>query len=202
MTRTVFYGSSTTEGAGASDPSRRFSTIVAKTLGWEEINLGVGGTTVVGRDAEGQLIRRDSGLGRVPDVLDAKPDLTLVLYGANDFGEGLELGLEADRQWGTFYWDYDSMLRGLLGELPPEKLVLSTCQFRADSTMPNAAGYILQDYNGVVKKLGAQYGVRVVDPYQDSTIDARNFTKLASDLAHLNDAGYEQLAAFFIETLR
>ncbi|MEO7719868.1 MAG: GDSL-type esterase/lipase family protein [Capsulimonas sp.] len=202
MTRVVFYGSSTVEGAGASTPARRFTTIVSKAMGWEEVNLGIGGTTVVGRDEEGQLIRRDSGLGRVPDVIDANPDLALILYGANDFGGSLELGSERERIWGTFYWDYDSMLRGILGGVAPEKVVLSTCQYRADADTPNESGYILQDYNGAIKKLGAQYGVRVLDPFQDSTIDSRNFDKLCADPTHLNDNGYEQLAAFFLEALR
>ncbi|BDI32906.1 hypothetical protein CCAX7_49570 [Capsulimonas corticalis] len=189
------------EGAGATQPSNRFSTIVCATMGWREINLGIGGTTVVGRDEDGQLIRRDSGLGRVPDVIDANPDLAVILYGANDFGQSMELGSESERIWGTYYWDYDSMLRGILGGVPAEKIVLSTCQYRADANTPNEAEYILQDYNGVIKKLGAQYGVRVLDPYQNSTIDAHNFDKLSADPGHLNDLGYEQLAAFFIEEL-
>lgn len=202
MTKAVFFGSSSVEGAGASEPRKRFSSIAAQALGWEEINLGIGGTTVIGRDAEGQVTDEHSGLGRVTDVLDAKPDVVVILYGANDFGQGLPLGTLEQFQQGTYVWDYDTMLRGLLYVLHPGQVVLSTLQYRSDAETPNAQGLMLQDYNAAIRQLGARYDVRVLDAYLESGIDAKNWPDLSADESHLNDAGYQRLAGFFIEALR
>ncbi len=103
MTKAVFYGASTVEGVGASKPEKRFTTLVCRTLGWEEINLGVGGTTMTGRDDNGMMVDEESGIGRVPDILHAAPNLVVILYGANDFAQDCPLG-DADKfQQGTFY---------------------------------------------------------------------------------------------------
>ncbi len=200
MTKIVFYGSSTTEGAGASSPDKRFSTIVCRALGWEEVNLGIGGTTVVGRDNEGQVTDENSGLARVPFVLDAEPDLVLILYGANDFNQSQPLGDSTHFQQGTFFWDFDTMLRGLLDGLEPEQIVLSTLLFSAPN--PTPPGAALAEYNAVIFEMGRRYGLRVLDAFAESGIDARNFAALSSDDIHLNDAGYQRLAAFFIDALQ
>jgi lysophospholipase L1-like esterase len=76
----VFLGDSYTEGLGASVPERRWSTLVAGELGWEEANRGVSGTgyhTSAG-DAEYQ--------GRVGQVLEDEPQVVVVSGGQNDFG--------------------------------------------------------------------------------------------------------------------
>ena len=52
------------EGAGASSPEKRFSTLVCRTLGWDEINLGIGGTTMTGRGDDGLIADEESGIGR------------------------------------------------------------------------------------------------------------------------------------------
>ena len=190
------------EGAGASAPERRFSTLTAHTLGWSEINLGKGGTTVTGRDDEGQVQDEESGLGRVPDVLDAEPDLVLISYGANDFAQSRELGdVERFRQ-GTFFWDYDTMLRGLLFTLQPRRIVVSTLPYRNDAETPNALGLVLPDYNRAIADVGQRHGVRVLDAYNDAGMDSDNWDKLSDDGVHPNDAGHECLAAFFIQALQ
>ena len=202
MTKAVFFGASSVEGAGASDPEKRWSSITARALGWEEVNLGIGGTTVTGRDDDGQVTDEDSGLGRVTDVLDAQPDVVVILHGANDFAQGKPLGALDRFQQGTFLWDYDTMLRGLLFTLHPAQIVLSTCQYRGDAETPNAQGLILAEYNRVIEDLGERNGVRVLDPYTDAEIGPSNWAQLSADDAHLNDDGYQRLAAFFIEALR
>lgn len=201
MLKAVFFGASTVEGVGASAPERRFSAIVARTMGWEEINLGLGGTCVTGRDEAGQVTDEDSGLGRVPDVLAAAPDFVLVLHGANDFAQGRELGDPAQFRQGTFLWDYDTMIRGLLFELQPAQVAVCTCAYRADATTPNARGLTLSDYNQIIKNVGERYGLRVLDAYADAGMDSDNWHKLSDDGVHPNDAGHQCLAAFVIQAL-
>ena len=202
MTKAVFFGASTVEGAGASSPDKRFSTLICRTLGWEEINLGIGGTTMTGRDDTGMIADEESGIGRVPDILHAAPDWVIILYGANDFAAGKPLGEAGQFRQGTFLWDYDTALRGLIENLPDAQIILSTLVYRADGETPNVLGMVLEDYNGVVRHLADRYGLKLADAGANAGIDARNFAALSADEAHLNDDGHQRLAAFFIECLQ
>ena len=195
-------GASSVEGAGASSPERRFSSIVCRALGWEEVNLGLGGTTVTGRDDAGQVVALDSGIGRVPEVLEAEPDHVFILHGANDFAQSCPLGEPRLFRQGTFFWDYDTMIRGLLDGLEPEQISVSTCQYRSDAETPNAQGLTLADYNRVIREAGERYGLCTLDAYAESGIDAHNWPQFAADDAHLNDAGHQFLAAFITESIR
>ncbi len=200
MTKAVFFGSSTVEGAGASTPEKRFTTIICRTLGWEEVNLGIGGTTMTGRDDAGMLVDEESGIGRVPDVLHANPDWVLILFGANDFAGSKPLGDPNQFRQGTFYWDYDTVLRGLIENLPDAQIVPATLLYRADGETPNAEGKVLADYNAVIHQLAERYQLRLADADAHAGIHARNFGDFSiGDGAHLNDDGYQHLAAFLIE---
>ncbi len=202
MTKAVFFGASSVEGAGASSPDKRFSSLVCETLGWEEINLGIGGTTMTGRGDDGLISDEESGIGRVPDILHAAPNIVVISYGANDFAQSRPLGEISRFQPGTYISDYDTVLRGLIENLPGTKIVLATCQYRADAKSPNGLGLVLEDYNEGVRQLGERYGLETADAYRKSGIDAGNFAKLSADEAHLNDDGYQRLAAFLIECLQ
>lgn len=202
MTKAVFFGASTVEGVGASSPDKRFTTVVSRTLGWEEINLGIGGTTIAGRDDKGMIVDEESGIGRVPDILHAAPNIVVILYGANDFAQGRSLGEAQKFHQGTFLWDYDTVVRGLIENLSDTQIVLSTLAYRADAETPNEAGLVLEDYNGVVRQIAERYGLKLADAYANADIDRSNFASLSADDAHLNDDGHQRLAAFFIECLQ
>ena len=199
MIKAVFFGASTVQGDGASSPDKRFSTLICRTLGWEEINLGIGGTTMTGRDDTGMIADEESGIGRVPDILHAAPDMVIILHGANDFAGGKPLGEAGQFRQGTFLWDYDTALRGLIENLPDAQIVLSTLVYRADGETPNSLGLVLEDYNGVIRHLADRYGLKLADAGANAGIDAQNFAALSADEAHLNDDGHQRLAAFFIE---
>jgi lysophospholipase L1-like esterase len=70
-----FYGDSLTFGLGASDPSRRWATLLCVRRGWTEANPSVSGIGFVkaraGTDLPGQIIA-------------AHPDLVVVALGHND----------------------------------------------------------------------------------------------------------------------
>jgi len=202
MIKAVFFGASSVEGAGASSPEKRFSTLVCRALGWEEVNLGVGGTTMTGRGDDGLITDEESGIGRVPDVLHAKPNIVFILYGANDFVQSCPLGSLDNFMPGTYASDYDTVLRGLIENLPGTRLALATCQYRADAATPNALGLTLDDYNAVVRQLGDRYQIETADAWKSSGVDARNYRALSADEGHLNDEGYQRLAGFFIECLQ
>jgi lysophospholipase L1-like esterase len=202
MIKAAFFGASTVAGDGASSPEKRFTTVICRALGWEEINLGIGGSTMVGRDDKGMIADEESGIGRVPDILHAAPNSVLILYGANDFAQGKPLG-EADKfQQGTFFWDYDTAVRGLIENLPDAQIVLSTLVYRRDGDTPNLEGLLLEDYNQVIRQIADRYRLRLADASANSGIDKGNFAALSADDAHLNDEGHQRLAAYLIECLQ
>ncbi|MGI4790823.1 MAG: SGNH/GDSL hydrolase family protein [Janthinobacterium lividum] len=201
MTKAVFFGASSVEGAGASSPEKRFTSLICRTLGWEEINLGVGGTTMTGRDDSGLIVDEESGIGRVPDVLHAAPNFVIISFGANDFAQSRSIGELGKFQQGTFVSDYDTVVRGLIENLPDAKIVLATCQYRADGEILNELGFTLEDYNQAIRQIAERYKLELADAYTGSGIDSHNFTAFSADAAHLNDEGYQRLAGFFIECL-
>ena len=74
--RILFFGDSIAVGVGASSPARRFSSILAAKLGqaWQEINLGVSGSTLAAAGYHDVL----------PKALEEKPDVFVIQYGVND----------------------------------------------------------------------------------------------------------------------
>jgi lysophospholipase L1-like esterase len=77
-TRVAFYGDSYTLGTGASDPDKRWSTIISEERGWSEFNPSVNGLGFVnnrssfGSDDEPSLVIADN------------PDIVFVTMGLND----------------------------------------------------------------------------------------------------------------------
>jgi len=189
------------EGVGASSPDNRFSTLVSRALGWEELNLGVAGTTMTGRDDKGLIVEGESGIGRVPDILHAAPNWVIILYGGNDFALSKPIGDPEQFRQGTFYWDFDTLLRGLIENLPDTQILLMTSLFRPDADLPNALGLTLNDYNGAIRHLAQRYSLRLADTWLHTSIGSHNFAALSSDGIHLNDEGQQRLAAFLIECL-
>ena len=91
----AFYGDSYTRGTGATDPSLRWSTLIAEERGWREFNPSVNGLGFVnnrdalGADLPGQIIEAD-------------PDIVFVTMGLNDafsfdrVGDGIRDRIEDD----------------------------------------------------------------------------------------------------------
>jgi lysophospholipase L1-like esterase len=77
----AFIGDSYTEGAGASTPDRRWSTLVARRMGWLEMNLGEGGTGYLKA-----WENRDNYFDDLDEVTALRPDIVVVSGGQNDRG--------------------------------------------------------------------------------------------------------------------
>ena len=152
--RAVFYGSSTITGAGLANTGDRFSSLLCRILGWEERNLGIADSLVTGRDLDAQIISQESGVVRVPDVIDEKPDIIVILYGYDDVAAETLLGAPGDFRPGTFSSDYDSIIRGIAGGCGIEKMLVMTLEFADGEAEP---------YNAVISKLAERYGVKLFD---------------------------------------
>ncbi|MHA6694278.1 SGNH/GDSL hydrolase family protein [Homoserinimonas sp. A520] len=74
----AFYGDSYTSGMGASDPSKRWSTIICEQRGWAEFNPSVAGLGFVN-------YRTVVGDGDVPSlIIEQRPSIVIVTLGLND----------------------------------------------------------------------------------------------------------------------
>lgn len=75
-TRVAFYGDSYTLGTGATDASKRWSTIISEQRGWDEFNPSVNGLGFVTNRGSGQAL---------PELIIAnKPDIVFITMGLND----------------------------------------------------------------------------------------------------------------------
>lgn len=77
----AFLGDSYTEGTGASSTSHRWTTLVADEMGWQEVNLGQGGT---GYSTAGTVEGRQPYPARAGNVA---ADVIVVAGGQNDYGQ-------------------------------------------------------------------------------------------------------------------
>jgi lysophospholipase L1-like esterase len=76
--KVAFYGDSYTLGTGASNPGKRWSTIVSRERNWDEFNPSVNGLGFVNN-------RSVYGKGDLPSlIIDARPDIVIVTMGLND----------------------------------------------------------------------------------------------------------------------
>jgi GDSL-like Lipase/Acylhydrolase family len=93
LPKVVFFGSSTTVGFGTTRGDRRWTTLLSRYLGWEEINEGLSGSTVSVALRDKELASVPSGLERWrSNVLARHPDRVVMLYGVNDAFRQISLG--------------------------------------------------------------------------------------------------------------
>ena len=77
-TRVAFYGDSYTLGTGASDPAKRWSSIICEDRGWSEFNPSVNGLGFINN-------RSTVGEGDLPSLVIADdPDILFITMGLND----------------------------------------------------------------------------------------------------------------------
>lgn len=179
--RIVAVGSSSTQGFGASDPSRAYPADLARLLegrlpGQEIsiLNRGVGGDDIL------------KMLARFPtDVLAEKPDLVIWQTGTNDAISGLPVDHFAQ-----------ALARGL-AELRAEgaDVILMTPQYAPRFNAVAGAGAYLD----AMRKTAAAAGVPLFDRYAPSKawLADRHFADapvLTIDGLHQSDAGYHCVA--------
>lgn len=176
--RVAFYGDSYTVGFGATDPSRRWSTLVSAHRGWIELNDAQGGL--------GFLLNRPSfGPGdRVDQIIAQKPDAVVVMLGLNDvlggYGDDARVKERIDSDL--------SRLAAGLGEAP--LIVLEPMWFKAERPpgLQVEIDWVAQEARAV----GARY-----IPGSSFWLDDGRAEWMYWDGLHPNDAGYAELARRF-----
>jgi lysophospholipase L1-like esterase len=181
-TRVAFYGDSYTLGTGASDPSKRWSTIICEQHGWSEFNPSVNGLGFVNN-------RADYGTGDLPSaVIAADPDIVFVTMGLND---NFSFRVAADEIRAQITEDLDRLAR----ELPDARLIVVEPFWYADAR-PDS----VETINGWVRDAAGEIGADYI-PGASYWI-AGHPEWMAFDGLHPNDEGYAEMARRMGEELR
>ena len=179
----IAFGSSSTEGVGASSPAHAYPALLQVDLTAlvpagetvTVVNRGIGG-----EDVDDMMIR----LSR--DVVPAKPDLVIWQTGTNDPLRKLPL----DR--------FMALTRAGILQMRAagiDVLLMEPQDCRLMRATPGAFAYL-----DAVRRIGAEMGIPVVRRYDmirrwlaDGTVTEAQL--MAPDGLHMADAGYERLAA-------
>ncbi|WP_310424691.1 SGNH/GDSL hydrolase family protein [Chamaesiphon sp. VAR_48_metabat_135_sub] len=188
LPKVVFFGSSSTVGFGTTRGDRRWTTLLSRYLGWEEINEGLSGSTVSTALRGKELASVPSGLERWREnVLSRKPDRVAILYGVNDAFRRITIGTPNQR--GTYSGDLTKMLTGMAQEFKPHQLIISTSQ-------PNQATLDRrQDYDRVLQATTKQIGGYFIDAGKEA-FPLSDLADYSADGLHLNNFGHAIFAAY------
>ena len=174
-TRVAFYGDSYTLGTGASEPSKRWSTIVSRERNWNEFNPSVNGLGFINNRAD---IGGDNDLPTL--VIESKPQIVFVTMGLND----------------NFSYDYSSAridaqitadFERLKTALPDARFIVVEPFWYTDER-PTSLGVISRWVEAAAADIGADY-----IPGASHWIEGHP-EWMAADGLHPNDDGYAAMA--------
>ena len=175
-TRVAFYGDSYTLGTGASDETKRWSTIVSRERNWNEFNPSVNGLGFVTNRADS-----GEGSGDLPSlVIDSKPEIVFVTMGLNDNFSYDFSANEIREQIGVD-------LERLKTALPDARFIVVEPFWYTDDR-PSSVGVINGWVADAAKAIGADY-----IPGASHWIEGHP-EWMADDGLHPNDQGYAAMA--------
>lgn len=170
----AFVGDDYVEGAGATTPARRWSTLVADQEGLKELNFGQSGTGYVN---PGEQVGESPLSRRVDAVIASRPDVVVVSAGMNDVEDRYtrrEIRSAVNRAF-----------RRLRAGLPDARIV-AVAPLYPDSNPPRKVALIARFVRSAARRVDAEFVQ--TGPWLDDLA-----LRLADD-EHLNDAGYRMLA--------
>jgi lysophospholipase L1-like esterase len=177
----AFYGDSYTSGMGASDPSKRWSTIICEQRGWSEFNPSVPGLGFVNN-------RTLAGEGDVPSlIIEQEPSIVIVTLGLNDTFS-IQFGADAIKQ------QIESDFERLSNELPGARLIVVEPFWPADDR-PDSLMRIADWVKDAAAKVDADY----IDGASGWLQEHPEW--ISWDGLHPNDEGYAELASRMDEEL-
>jgi lysophospholipase L1-like esterase len=189
-----FLGDSITEGAGATDLTRCYVEVLKKKYGLAEgRNYGIGGTRIARQRKPSEEPKFDRDFCSRVGEMDADADIVVVFGGTNDHGHGdAPLGTDSDRTADTFIGACHVLCASLLEKFPRSAIVVATPLHRAEEG--RADGIALEDYVNLIRKIAGDYGLPVLDLYEQSAINTASLSRLTCDGLHPNDEGHGILA--------
>lgn len=169
----VFMGDSFTVGAGVDTESERWSTIVARQQGWNEVNIAVSGSSY----AVSNRVRPNTAyVDRVPEAIEAEPDIVVVSTAANS--------ADADQRAAI------ARTLGGLRDALPDTPIVATSPFHRDDVPAERL-----DELGDEIRTAAE--ARAVE-YLDLGYPLRGTVDTLSDGLHPNTEGYSIIAGAFL----
>ncbi|WP_169079420.1 SGNH/GDSL hydrolase family protein [Microcella alkalica] len=170
----AFYGDSYTLGTGASDPSKRWSSIIAADRGWREFNPSVNGLGYVRN-------RPFVGDGDVPSlIIEQQPDIVIITMGLNDNFAYARAGEEIREAMTA---DLDRLVAGL-----PEARFIVVEPFWYTDERPESVEVIIGWQREQAERIGAPF-IAGASRWIEGRPDW-----MASDGLHPNDEGYAAIA--------
>lgn len=175
-----FIGDSYTQGTGASSKEVRWSTLVARQLGWDELNVGRGGTGYVATAS-----RQGCGLEYCPSYPEMIPfasgpkvQTVIVSGGYNDFKAYASNPVPIDDAIRKTF----SMLRA---EMPTVKIVA------VGPSSPGTVTDSIRSMDATVRAAAAGVGAQYISLLEPN-VTTRDM--LSEDGVHVNDAGHKAIA--------
>jgi lysophospholipase L1-like esterase len=172
----AFYGDSYTLGTGASDPSKRWSTIICAQRGWREVNPSVNGLGFVRN-------RAAFGVDEPGMIVASHPDIVFITMGLNDNFAYVTGGDAPEQIHRAIVGD----LVGLKQRLPAARFIVVEPFWYTDDR-PHSLAVI----SGWVKAEAAAIGADYI-PGASHWIE-HHPEWMADDGLHPNDAGYAHMA--------
>ena len=173
-TRVAFYGDSYTLGTGATDPSKRWSTIICEQRGWSEFNPSVNGLGFINN-------RGTFGEGDEPSqVIADDPDILFITMGLND---NFSYDRAADEIEKQITDDFTRLKTAL-----PDARIIVVEPFWYTDERPESVEVIIGWVQAAAGDIGADY-----IPGASHWIEGHPEWR-ASDGLHPNDDGYAEMA--------
>lgn len=175
----AFYGDSYTLGTGASDPSMRWSSIIAAERGWREFNPSMNGLGFANN-------RTATGAGDLPDqIIQQNPDIVFVTMGLND-------NFSFERNASRIRHAIRDDLARLHDALPDARMIVVE-PFWYTAQRPDSVDVIIGWVREQADVIGADW-----IPYASHWLDGHYAgdadSWMASDGLHPNDTGYAEMA--------
>lgn len=202
-------GDSFTHGAWARPDIPSYVSRMTKYLGTTPRNTGVGGATLAKGDDDRKFIG-----DQIVDVKDQ--DVITIFGGTNDYASNRPIGSVKDsaNKVTTVCGALKYMITHLAEQNPHCKFLLITPakSNHADWALfdkngdynKNKLGNTFVDYVNVIKKVGAYYGIPVLDMFREGNYNPYIFPDISLEGLHPNAEGQERIAktiAFKINSL-
>ena len=177
----AFYGDSYTLGTGATDSSRRWSTRIAESRGWREVNPSM--------NALGFVAHREAFGVDLPDqIIRAEPDIVFITMGLNDAYSFPEPGADVRAAIDD---DFARLHRAL-----PDARFIVVEPFWYTEVQPPSLAVVTGWVKDAATDIGADYVAGA-----SSWIQGRA-GEMASDAQHPNDHGYDLMTERMDAALR
>lgn len=200
-----FLGDSITEGAGASEKSKCYVSVLGQNTGAIVRNYGIGGTRIARRHIPHENPVYDQDFCLRGPQMDADADAIVVFGGTNDYSHGdAPMGTFASRTSDTFYGALHTLFTSLITRYPDAKILVLTPLHRLNENTPAVNNLPLKAYVDVIREMAEAYSLPVLDLYAVSGMQPNIpiiQERFMPDGLHPNDAGHARLADLIAKAL-